>query len=88
MKQQSVATKQPYEFQFTPVQLLNEEMPMSLLGDELADATLPEGVVLLTTSHMLEQIRCLWKSGRQGAGSVLVTDFTYKINASGWGLGL
>ena len=42
----------------------------------------------MTSSFMLQNVKKLLNNQMQGAGTVLVTDYTYKISASGWGLGL
>ncbi|CAE7252939.1 unnamed protein product [Symbiodinium sp. CCMP2592] len=42
----------------------------------------------MTTGFMVQNIKKLLGNQIHGAGSVLVTDYTYKISASGWGLGL
>ena len=42
----------------------------------------------MTSSFMLQNVKKLLNNQMQGAGTVLATDYTYKISASGWGLGL
>ena len=42
----------------------------------------------MTSSLMLQNVKKLLSNQMQGAGTVLVTDYTYKISASKWGIGL
>ena len=83
-QEQTTTAKAAYEFKFTPVQLLNDELPLrSLLDDGSREPQVPQGACLLISANMIEQTRILMRSGKEGSGETLVTDWTYKIGAAG-----
>ena len=42
----------------------------------------------MVSETMLACIARLLKTGKQGSGLTLVTDWTYKLNRAGWGVGI
>ena len=87
LQQQAGLQKLPHQLVYTPVRMITDESVLqSLLIGE--DVVVPEGACLLVSDHMLQVVSKLVKSGAQGAGLTLVSDWTYKLNVAGWGVGV
>ncbi|CAE7365974.1 unnamed protein product [Symbiodinium sp. CCMP2592] len=79
VKEQSQAssTKEKFELKFTVAKVDNGTDPLFSL---LRDCVVPSGSCVLISDTMLACIRRVLKTGKQGSGLTLVTDFTYKLN--------
>ncbi|CAE7261772.1 unnamed protein product [Symbiodinium sp. KB8] len=82
---QASSTKEKFELKFTVAQLQNDSDPLFSL---VRDCVVPEGCCVLVSDTMLACVAGVLKTGKQGSGLTLVTDWTYKLNKAGWGVGI
>ena len=70
---QASSTKEKFQLKFTVAQLQNDSDPLFSL---VRDCVVPEGCCVLVSDTMLACIAAVLKTGKQGSGLTLVTDWT------------